>query len=82
MPTSNLDYALYAHNDAANAPSGHVLIDRMYDAGGGTSIYATSRLQRDFRDIHAATQHAVVAPPTLELAGRVLLGVETEVSQL
>jgi hypothetical protein len=39
-------------------------------------------LQRDFRDIHTATQHAVVAQPTLELAGRVLLGVETDVSQL
>jgi alkylation response protein AidB-like acyl-CoA dehydrogenase len=58
------------------------VVDRMYEAGGGTSNYATSRLQRDFRDIHAATQHAVVAQPTMELAGRVLLGVETEVSQL
>jgi alkylation response protein AidB-like acyl-CoA dehydrogenase len=58
------------------------VVDRMYEAGGGTSVYATSRLQRDFRDIHTATQHAVVAQPTLELAGRVLLGVETDVSQL
>jgi alkylation response protein AidB-like acyl-CoA dehydrogenase len=58
------------------------VVDRMYEAGGGTSVYAASRLQRDFRDIHTATQHAVVAQPTLELAGRVLLGVETDVSQL
>lgn len=58
------------------------VVDRMYEAGGGTSVYATSRLQRDFRDVHAATQHMVVASPTLELAGRVLLGVETDVSQL
>jgi alkylation response protein AidB-like acyl-CoA dehydrogenase len=58
------------------------VVDRMYDAGGGTSVYATSRLQRDFRDIHAATQHMVVAPATYELAGRILLGVETDVSQL
>ena len=58
------------------------VVDRMYEAGGGTSIYATSRLQRDFRDVHAATQHMVIAPATYELAGRVLLGVETDVSQL
>lgn len=58
------------------------VVDRMYELGGGTSIYATSRLQRAFRDIHAATQHMVVAPATYELTGRVLLGVETDVSQL
>lgn len=58
------------------------VVDRMYDLGGGTSIYATSRLQRAFRDIHAATQHMVVSPATYELTGRVLLGVETDVSQL
>jgi alkylation response protein AidB-like acyl-CoA dehydrogenase len=58
------------------------VVDRMYDAGGGTSIYATSRLQRAFRDVHAATQHMVVAPATYELAGRALLGVETDLSQL
>jgi alkylation response protein AidB-like acyl-CoA dehydrogenase len=57
-------------------------VDRMYNAGGGTSIYAASRLQRDFRDIHAATQHVVVSQPTLELAGKVLLGVETDVMML
>jgi alkylation response protein AidB-like acyl-CoA dehydrogenase len=58
------------------------VVDRMYDLGGGSSIYATSRLQRQFRDVHAATQHMVVAPATYELAGRLLLGVETDVSQL
>jgi alkylation response protein AidB-like acyl-CoA dehydrogenase len=58
------------------------VVDRMYDAGGGTSVYATSRLQRDFRDIHAATQHMVVSPSTYELTGRILLGVETDVSLL
>lgn len=56
--------------------------DRMYGAGGGTAIYAESPLQRCFRDVHVLTQHMMVAPPTLELAGRVLLGVEADTSML
>ncbi len=31
---------------------------------------------RAFRDVHAATQHVALAPRTLEMAGRVLLGLE------
>ncbi len=58
------------------------VVDRMYDLGGGSSIYAENRLQRQFRDVHAATQHMVVAPATYELLGRILLGVDTDVSQL
>lgn len=46
----------------------------MYELGGGSSIYATSPLQRHFRDAHVVTQHMLVAPPTYGLAGRVLLG--------
>lgn len=57
-------------------------VDLMYDAGGGTSIYASSPLQRRFRDIHTATQHAMVAPATWELTGRLLLGQETDVTLL
>lgn len=58
------------------------VVDSMYNLGGGTSVYRTSPLQRMFRDVHVATQHMMVATGTLELVGRLLLGVETDVSQL
>jgi alkylation response protein AidB-like acyl-CoA dehydrogenase len=57
-------------------------VDLMYNAGGGTSIYATNPLQRHFRDVHVVTQHMMVQPATFELTGRLLLGLETDVSML
>jgi indole-3-acetate monooxygenase len=56
-------------------------VDLMYNLGGGSSVYRASRLQRHFRDIHVATQHIMVGPGTLEVAGRLLLGLETDTSQ-
>lgn len=58
------------------------VVTSMYHAGGGTSIYDSSPLQRRFRDVHVATQHMMVAPQTWELAGRLLLGLPTETRQL
>jgi len=58
------------------------VVDQAYNLGGGTSIYRSSLLQRRFRDIHAATQHMMVGQPIYELVGRVLLGLETDTSQL
>lgn len=57
-------------------------VDRMYNLGGGTSVYRRSPLQRIFRDVHVATQHMMVSPATFELTGRLLLGVETDVAML
>ncbi len=54
----------------------------MYRAGGGSSIYSSSPLQRRFRDANVATQHMMVAPATWELTGRLLLGQPTDTSQL
>lgn len=68
--------ATHAVTSAARA------VDVAYTAGGGSAVYATNPLQRCFRDIHVVTQHMMVAQPTLELAGRVLLGVETDTAML
>jgi alkylation response protein AidB-like acyl-CoA dehydrogenase len=57
-------------------------VDLMYDLGGGTSVYQRSPLQRIFRDVHVATQHMMVSPATLELTGRLLLGLDTDIGQL
>ncbi len=53
-------------------------VDLMYEAGGATGIYKRSPLERHFRDIHVATQHAMVAPSTYALAGRIALGQPVE----
>jgi alkylation response protein AidB-like acyl-CoA dehydrogenase len=58
------------------------VVDAMYTAGGGTSIYAGSPLQRHLRDIHVVTQHAMVGPTAYETAGRVLLGLDSDTSLL
>jgi len=68
--------ATHATNTAAQ------VVDLMYTAGGGSVIYAGHPLQRCLRDVHVATQHMMVAQPTYELTGRVLLGVETDTTLL
>ena len=54
----------------------------MYKAAGGAAVYKTSPIQRCFRDVFVATQHAMVAPRTYEVAGRLRLGLETDTRQL
>jgi alkylation response protein AidB-like acyl-CoA dehydrogenase len=57
-------------------------VDLVYELGGGTSVYRRSPLQRIFRDVHVATQHMMVSKGTLELTGRLFLGLETDTSLL
>jgi alkylation response protein AidB-like acyl-CoA dehydrogenase len=52
-------------------------VDLIYNTGGATSIYATSRLDRCLRDIHTTAQHVAVAPQNLESSGRLLLGLDS-----
>ncbi len=68
--------ACHAASEAAAA------VDAMYNAGGGAVVYATQPLQRHFRDVHVATQHAMVSPQIMITVGRVLLGLETDVTTL
>jgi alkylation response protein AidB-like acyl-CoA dehydrogenase len=53
-------------------------VDLMYSAGGGTSVFASSRLDRAFRDVHTLAQHAALGHLTLQPAGRMLLGLEPD----
>lgn len=54
----------------------------LHDLAGGSAVYLNNPLQRRFRDAHVMTQHMMIAPPTLEVAGRALLGLPTEDSML
>ncbi len=51
-------------------------VDLMYHLGGGSSVYESNVLQRCFRDVHVATQHIMVAQPTYEVVGTVMLGID------
>jgi indole-3-acetate monooxygenase len=56
------------------AQSAAEAVDLMCNAAGTTAIYASSRLERCFRDVHVAIQHAVVAPSNIEMVGQYCLG--------
>jgi indole-3-acetate monooxygenase len=51
-------------------------VDLMWAAAGGSPVYASSPLERCFRDIHVATQHAAVSTLSWETMGRGLFDPE------
>ncbi|HEX4946167.1 MAG TPA: acyl-CoA dehydrogenase family protein [Blastocatellia bacterium] len=65
----------------ATLQSAHA-VDLMYHAAGGSAVFTDSALQRVFRDVHVATQHAMVSPRIYELVGRLSLGLETDTTLL
>jgi alkylation response protein AidB-like acyl-CoA dehydrogenase len=56
-------------------------VDLMFETGGATSVYASCPIERCFRDVHAAMQHLALSETSLELAGRVLLGLDVGTSR-
>ncbi|MGE3074488.1 MAG: acyl-CoA dehydrogenase family protein [Dehalococcoidia bacterium] len=54
--------------------SAYKAVEIMYLAGGGTSNFRKSPLQRCMRDIHAVTQHAATNPSTWEFTGATMAG--------
>ena len=71
-PPSKLD-ALRRAWAAAKAAS---VVDVCYKAGGGTSLYDSSPLQRHLRDINALTQHILVADEWFTRTGAFLVGTD------
>jgi len=57
-------------------------VDRCYAAAGGAAAYQSSPLQRVFRDVHVASQHAMVAPRVFEPLGRHRFGLPTDLASL
>ncbi|MEU3416632.1 acyl-CoA dehydrogenase family protein [Streptomyces sp. NPDC006658] len=49
-------------------------VDSLFTLAGATSVYATSRLERCFRDIHSATKHITLSSMHFETVGQYLLG--------
>ena len=49
-------------------------VDKVFHAAGTNAIYTRLPLERAFRDVHVAVQHAAALPVYFESAGKVLLG--------
>jgi alkylation response protein AidB-like acyl-CoA dehydrogenase len=56
------------------------VVDFAYHAGGGSSLYLESPLQRRLRDAHAVSQHFLLRPGTLTTCGAVLAGQNPELT--
>lgn len=53
-------------------------VDLLFHAGGTSAIHPRHPLERFFRDIHVAVQHAAALPFNVQLAGQVLLGLRPD----
>jgi alkylation response protein AidB-like acyl-CoA dehydrogenase len=49
-------------------------VDLLFHAAGTNAVYQRHPLERHFRNIHVAVQHAAALPAHMEAAGKVLLG--------
>ena len=55
------------------------IVTSAYRAGGGSSVYASSPLQRRLRDVNALSQHFLVRNDTLTTAGAIFAGQDISV---
>jgi alkylation response protein AidB-like acyl-CoA dehydrogenase len=53
-------------------------VDLVFHAAGTNALYRKYPLERYFRDIHAAVQHAAGLPIHYESAGQALLGLRPD----
>src|SRR4029453_9736119 len=51
-------------------------VDIVYRAGGASSVYASTQLERCLRDIRTASQHVCVMSTNYEVAGQLFLGAD------
>jgi alkylation response protein AidB-like acyl-CoA dehydrogenase len=58
------------------------VVGMAYRAGGGSSLYRSSPLQRRFRDVHALTQHFLLKLDSLTTVGAVLAGQDVDTTFL
>jgi alkylation response protein AidB-like acyl-CoA dehydrogenase len=56
-------------------------VDLMFTAGGATSVYASTGLERCLRDVRAASQHITVHSNIFGLVGQALLGLDVSKTQ-
>jgi indole-3-acetate monooxygenase len=49
-------------------------VGSVYELAGSSSVYTSSRLDRCFRDVHAATKHIALSASHFEMVGQYLLG--------
>ncbi|WP_369030234.1 MULTISPECIES: acyl-CoA dehydrogenase family protein [Streptomyces] len=49
-------------------------IDSLFTVAGTSSLYASSLLERYFRDAHSAAKHITLSPTNVEMTGQYLLG--------
>jgi indole-3-acetate monooxygenase len=54
------------------------VVQVVYDAGGGASVYEVGLLQRHLRDVQVAAQHFQAHSANFESGGRVMLGMDPE----
>ncbi len=62
------------------ATTAAAVVETAYRAGGGSSLYATSALQRRLRDVNALNQHFLLKADTLTTCGALTAGQQPDVT--